>query len=121
MITSGGCFPCFGCSCLDANYGPGVRRAYAFHQDKASSVKVPVAKVTLFSSAHLLRENTDSEFSRDRCSVGITEHLHCGSLKPSRAEFDTNFWKYHQSQELEVGLRVEGDNCIGERIPSWRK
>ncbi|GKC15274.1 hypothetical protein Tco_1012056 [Tanacetum coccineum] len=32
--------------------------AYAFHQDKASSVKVPVAKVTLFSSAHLLRENT---------------------------------------------------------------
>ncbi|GJU30153.1 hypothetical protein Tco_1173742 [Tanacetum coccineum] len=34
--------------------------AYAFHQDKASSVKVPVANVTLFSSAHLLRENTDS-------------------------------------------------------------
>ncbi|GJT70940.1 hypothetical protein Tco_1030226 [Tanacetum coccineum] len=32
--------------------------AYAFHQDKASSVKVPVAIVTLFSSAHLLRENT---------------------------------------------------------------
>ncbi|GJW80967.1 hypothetical protein Tco_0144942 [Tanacetum coccineum] len=34
--------------------------AYAFHQDKASSVKVPVANVTLFSSAHLLHENTDS-------------------------------------------------------------
>ncbi|GKG14807.1 hypothetical protein Tco_0354407, partial [Tanacetum coccineum] len=34
--------------------------AYAFHQDKASSVKVPVANVTLFYSAHLLRENTDS-------------------------------------------------------------
>ncbi|GJT13030.1 hypothetical protein Tco_0860072 [Tanacetum coccineum] len=34
--------------------------AYAFHQDKASSVRVPVANVTLFSSAHLLRENTDS-------------------------------------------------------------
>ncbi|GJT08912.1 hypothetical protein Tco_0843374 [Tanacetum coccineum] len=34
--------------------------ACAFHQDKASSVKVPVANVTLFSSAHLLRENTDS-------------------------------------------------------------
>ncbi|GJR17096.1 hypothetical protein Tco_0965623 [Tanacetum coccineum] len=34
--------------------------AYAFHQDKASSVKVPVANVTLSSSAHLLRENTDS-------------------------------------------------------------
>ncbi|GJX84280.1 hypothetical protein Tco_0335054 [Tanacetum coccineum] len=30
--------------------------AYAFHQDKASSVRVPVANVTLFSSAHLLRE-----------------------------------------------------------------
>nr|GEU74812.1 reverse transcriptase domain-containing protein [Tanacetum cinerariifolium] len=27
--------------------------AYAFHQDKASSVRVPVANVTLFSSAHL--------------------------------------------------------------------
>ncbi|GKG21288.1 hypothetical protein Tco_0383883, partial [Tanacetum coccineum] len=34
--------------------------AYAFHQDKASSVRVPVANVTLFSLAHLLRENTDS-------------------------------------------------------------
>ncbi|GJS82024.1 hypothetical protein Tco_0748565 [Tanacetum coccineum] len=34
--------------------------ACAFHQDKASSVKVPVANVTLFSSAHLLHENTDS-------------------------------------------------------------
>nr|GFB30002.1 hypothetical protein [Tanacetum cinerariifolium] len=34
--------------------------AYAFHQDKASSVRVPVANVTLFSSAQLLQENTDS-------------------------------------------------------------
>ncbi|GJR33390.1 hypothetical protein Tco_1109622 [Tanacetum coccineum] len=40
--------------------------AYAFHQDKASSVKVPVANVTLFSSAHLLRENTDSVRSNQR-------------------------------------------------------
>ncbi|GJZ71735.1 hypothetical protein Tco_0635586 [Tanacetum coccineum] len=34
--------------------------ACAFHQEKASSVRVPVENVTLFSSAHLLRENTDS-------------------------------------------------------------
>ncbi|GJR72756.1 hypothetical protein Tco_0085121 [Tanacetum coccineum] len=34
--------------------------AYAFHQDKASSVRVLVANVTLSSLAHLLRENTDS-------------------------------------------------------------
>nr|GEW63486.1 hypothetical protein [Tanacetum cinerariifolium] len=34
--------------------------AYAFHQDKASLVRVPVANVTLSSSVHLLRENTDS-------------------------------------------------------------
>nr|GEW98439.1 hypothetical protein [Tanacetum cinerariifolium] len=34
--------------------------AYAFHQDKASLVRVPVANVTLSSLAHLLRENTDS-------------------------------------------------------------
>ncbi|GKG15963.1 hypothetical protein Tco_0358286, partial [Tanacetum coccineum] len=40
--------------------------ACAFHQDKASSVKVPVANVTLFSSAHLLRENTDSVRSNQR-------------------------------------------------------
>ncbi|GJY99211.1 hypothetical protein Tco_0516641, partial [Tanacetum coccineum] len=40
--------------------------AYAFHQDKASLVKVPVANVTLFSSAHLLRENTDSVRSNQR-------------------------------------------------------
>ncbi|GJQ92516.1 hypothetical protein Tco_0003655 [Tanacetum coccineum] len=40
--------------------------AYAFHQDKASSVKVPVANVTLFSLAHLLRENTDSVRSNQR-------------------------------------------------------
>ncbi|GJW32749.1 hypothetical protein Tco_0052781 [Tanacetum coccineum] len=37
-----------------------IRWAYAFHQDKASSVKVPVVNVTLFSSAHLLLENTVS-------------------------------------------------------------
>nr|GEX17053.1 hypothetical protein [Tanacetum cinerariifolium] len=34
--------------------------AYAFHQDKASLVIVPVANVTLSSLAHLLRENTNS-------------------------------------------------------------
>ncbi|GJX41011.1 hypothetical protein Tco_0256001 [Tanacetum coccineum] len=34
--------------------------AYAFHQDKASLVRVPVANVSLSSSAHLLQENTDS-------------------------------------------------------------
>nr|GEY08682.1 hypothetical protein [Tanacetum cinerariifolium]GEY09475.1 hypothetical protein [Tanacetum cinerariifolium] len=33
---------------------------YAFHQDKASLVRVRVANVTFFSSAQLLRENTDS-------------------------------------------------------------
>ncbi|GJV00886.1 hypothetical protein Tco_1330156 [Tanacetum coccineum] len=40
--------------------------AYVFHQDKASSVRVPVPNVTLFSSAHLLRENTDSVRSNQR-------------------------------------------------------
>ncbi|GJT94649.1 putative ribonuclease H-like domain-containing protein [Tanacetum coccineum] len=45
-----GSLPCFAVLCW----------AYAFHQDRASSVKVPVANVTLFSSAQLLRENTDS-------------------------------------------------------------
>nr|GEW67754.1 hypothetical protein [Tanacetum cinerariifolium] len=40
--------------------------AYAFHQDGASSVRVPVANVTLFSLAYLLRENTDSIHSNQR-------------------------------------------------------
>nr|GEZ35803.1 hypothetical protein [Tanacetum cinerariifolium] len=33
---------------------------YAFHQDKASLVRVTVANVTMSSLAHLLRENTNS-------------------------------------------------------------
>ncbi|GJU51422.1 hypothetical protein Tco_1220977 [Tanacetum coccineum] len=40
--------------------------AYAFYQDRVSSVKVPVANVTLFSSAQLLRENTDSVLSNQQ-------------------------------------------------------
>ncbi|GJW08964.1 hypothetical protein Tco_1571387 [Tanacetum coccineum] len=40
--------------------GDEIGWACAFYQDKASSVKVPVANVTLSSLAHLLRENTDS-------------------------------------------------------------
>ncbi|GJT55269.1 hypothetical protein Tco_0990323 [Tanacetum coccineum] len=46
--------------------------AYAFHQNKASLVRVPVANVTLSSSIHLLRENTDSVRSNQwmRCSLG---------------------------------------------------
>ncbi|GJU11804.1 hypothetical protein Tco_1134200 [Tanacetum coccineum] len=40
--------------------------AYAFHQDKSSSFRVPVANVTLFSSPHLLRENTDLVRSNQR-------------------------------------------------------
>ncbi|GJW70939.1 hypothetical protein Tco_0127856 [Tanacetum coccineum] len=35
--------------------------AYAFYKEQGISIKVPVANVTLFSLAHLLRENTDSE------------------------------------------------------------
>nr|GEX38964.1 hypothetical protein [Tanacetum cinerariifolium] len=42
--------------------------AYAFHQNKASSVRVPVANVTLFSSAQLLRENIDSVRSNQQMS-----------------------------------------------------
>ncbi|GKE42111.1 hypothetical protein Tco_1469395 [Tanacetum coccineum] len=42
------------------------RWAYAFHQNKASLVRVPVANVTLSSSAHLLRENTNSVHSNQQ-------------------------------------------------------
>ncbi|GJW02286.1 reverse transcriptase domain-containing protein [Tanacetum coccineum] len=62
--------------------------AYAFHQDKASLVRVPVANVTLSSSAHLLRENTDSvrsnqrmrNFSRTSVPIGIVGICHGSSL-----------------------------------------
>ncbi|GJW83574.1 hypothetical protein Tco_0156719 [Tanacetum coccineum] len=40
--------------------------AYEFHHDRASSVKVPVANVTLFSLAQLLQENIDSVHSNQR-------------------------------------------------------
>ncbi|GJT27902.1 hypothetical protein Tco_0908177 [Tanacetum coccineum] len=62
--------------------------AYAFHQDKASLVRVPVANVTLTSLAHLLRENTDSvrsnqrmrNFSRTSVPIGIVGICHGSSL-----------------------------------------
>ncbi|GJT43188.1 hypothetical protein Tco_0951903 [Tanacetum coccineum] len=71
--------------------------AYAFHRDKASSVRVPVANVTLSSSTHLLRENTDSVRSNQRmrptapfvaawlqcCNNTISNQLQNGSLSSS--------------------------------------
>ncbi|GJU02184.1 hypothetical protein Tco_1112522 [Tanacetum coccineum] len=56
--------------------------AYAFHQDKASSVRVPVANVTLFFSAHLLRENTDS-FSVFATGVPVGPVFLLGLLVPA--------------------------------------
>ncbi|GKG06779.1 hypothetical protein Tco_0329748, partial [Tanacetum coccineum] len=40
--------------------------ANEFHQDKASSVRVPIANFTLQSSIQLLQENTDSVHSNQR-------------------------------------------------------
>ncbi|GJY58344.1 hypothetical protein Tco_0458236 [Tanacetum coccineum] len=40
--------------------------AKEFYQDRASSVKVPVANFPLQSSVQLLRENTDSVLSNQR-------------------------------------------------------
>ncbi|GJW18253.1 hypothetical protein Tco_0025689 [Tanacetum coccineum] len=58
--------------------------AYAFHQDKASSVRVPVANVTLSSSTHLLRENTDSVAAwLQCCNNTISNQLQNGSLSSS--------------------------------------
>ncbi|GJX63500.1 hypothetical protein Tco_0296400 [Tanacetum coccineum] len=62
--------------------------AYAFHQDKASLVRVPVENVTLSFSAHLLRENTDSVRSNQRMRnfsgtivpIGIVGICHGSSL-----------------------------------------
>nr|GEX58310.1 hypothetical protein [Tanacetum cinerariifolium] len=55
-------------------------QAYAFHQDKASLVRVPVANVTMSSSAHLLRENTDSIRSDQRMRVSLDLRFLLGLL-----------------------------------------
>ncbi|GJS06617.1 hypothetical protein Tco_0363413 [Tanacetum coccineum] len=54
------------CALVSDPLASGLCWEYAFHQDKASSVRVPVANVTLFSLAQLLLENTHSV----RISVG---------------------------------------------------
>ncbi|GKB17381.1 hypothetical protein Tco_0851304 [Tanacetum coccineum] len=73
-----------------------LRWAYAFHQDKASSVKVPVANVTLFSSGHFTTRDTDCFlFSTARSSVGtgvsvgILLALAISQLELLRAEVTT--------------------------------
>ncbi|GJT07169.1 hypothetical protein Tco_1194074 [Tanacetum coccineum] len=61
--------------------------AKEFHQDRASSIKVPVANFTLQSSVQLLRENTDSVRSNQRIRASHSlmfllycQHIHCCSL-----------------------------------------
>ncbi|GJZ51734.1 hypothetical protein Tco_0606249 [Tanacetum coccineum] len=63
--------------------------AYAFHQDKASSVRVPVANVTLSSSAHLLRENTDSVRSSGTGSLPSGRVDLTGDEDPTDEDGDT--------------------------------
>ncbi|GJS61179.1 hypothetical protein Tco_0655963 [Tanacetum coccineum] len=75
----------------------GVSSILKFSFDKASSDRVPVANVTLSSSTHLLRENTDSVHSNQRmrpttpfvaawlqcCNNTISNQLQNGSLSSS--------------------------------------
>ncbi|GJX41628.1 hypothetical protein Tco_0256618 [Tanacetum coccineum] len=96
--------------------------AYAFHQDKASSVRVPVANVTLFSHQTLLRENTDLVRSNQRMSssmsgvpVGIASTCHCGEISSGGKKFsdsnisdrdnteigDTTVWWSNRSMKLD--------------------
>ncbi|GJS69865.1 hypothetical protein Tco_0702706 [Tanacetum coccineum] len=82
--------------------------AYEFQQDKASSVSVPVANATLFSSAQLLRENTDSDRSNQRMrstapsvlvfpigiasTIAIGESLCCLGLQLSKNQLSVAGW-----------------------------
>ncbi|GJZ55737.1 hypothetical protein Tco_0610930 [Tanacetum coccineum] len=59
--------------------------AYAFHQDKASSVKVPVANVTLFSSANMLDENMILEFQLDSITAMAAVFVLPGCSKISKS------------------------------------
>ncbi|GJT11182.1 hypothetical protein Tco_0858224 [Tanacetum coccineum] len=61
--------------------------AYAFHQDKASSVRVRVANVTLSSSAYLLRENTDSGVDNRRITLIVIRARANSAVVVSLMEF----------------------------------
>ncbi|GJR58235.1 hypothetical protein Tco_1500397 [Tanacetum coccineum] len=101
--------------------------AYAFHQDKASSVRVPVANVTLSSLAHLLRENTDSQLMLPELqkyhqqSVDVTKIL---EFKASRDRHGDN--KIRDSIRGVV-RKLNGKRIIvildkdatGYRTPNW--
>ncbi|GJU29585.1 hypothetical protein Tco_1173174 [Tanacetum coccineum] len=80
--------------------------AYAFHQDKASSVRVPVSNVTLSSSAHLLRENTDSVGSNQR----MRPTTHSVPLKQEDVDDITEILEFKASRDR------HGDNEIRDSI-----
>ncbi|GKD60004.1 hypothetical protein Tco_1297513 [Tanacetum coccineum] len=92
--------------------------ANAFHQDKASSVKVPVANVTLFSSAQLLRENTDSfPLFATRISLGLVfllglSEFAMAAAYASRAAVTPSVISYRMAASIIVGA-VDVDVLLG--------
>ncbi|GJU78448.1 hypothetical protein Tco_1275518, partial [Tanacetum coccineum] len=82
--------------------------AYAFHQDKAASVRVPVENVTLFSSAQLLRENTDSVRSNQRIrSTAPSVPL---KIQPINLEFKTSRDRYGDNRVTSVAADALSKN-----------
>ncbi|GKC72408.1 hypothetical protein Tco_1118291, partial [Tanacetum coccineum] len=91
--------------------------AYAFHQNKASLVRVPVANVTLSSSAHLLRENTDSvrlnQLMRPTAPFIVLPELqqHYQQLVTGwQPEIQRKFWNFKTSRDR------YGDNGMSDPI-----
>ncbi|GJT64407.1 hypothetical protein Tco_1015887 [Tanacetum coccineum] len=88
-----------GCSIL-------IGLAYAFHQDKASSVRVLVANVTLSSLAHLLRENTDSNLV-----LSELQQYHQQSVAGWQPEF---LGDWFTSQWSRMPTAKDGDTGMGD-------
>ncbi|GJS61038.1 hypothetical protein Tco_0655822 [Tanacetum coccineum] len=86
--------------------------AYAFHQDKASLVRVPVANVTLSSSAHLLRENTDLVRSNQRMSPVFLLGFSMAAAYASRAAVTPSVISCRMASSVIVGA-VDVDVLLG--------
>nr|GFA28978.1 hypothetical protein [Tanacetum cinerariifolium] len=91
------------------------RLAYGFHQDKASLVRVPVANVTLSSSAHLLRENTDSVRSKQH---NVVEEDDGGWIFFLGGNNSSGTKKYQGSNSSDGGNTGDGIKIIGGVIGS---
>ncbi|GJY20132.1 hypothetical protein Tco_0392698 [Tanacetum coccineum] len=100
--------------------------------DNASSVRVPVANVTLFSSAQLLREYIDSVRSNQRMRISLSPVFLLGlsafamaAACASRAAAMPSVMKISQKESESRELNIDGDHhvkgqLLWKTVLSWR-